>query len=101
MVIYKELNESEELALKDHKMHTEWELIKCYTLKQLSYIEGVDTRTIKTSSKYLPVRVDDYRSLFYYNKWDTKKPYSLKYIKVEEIERILSKKLGYKIVLPK
>ena len=101
MAIYKELSENEELALKDHKMHTEWELIKCYTLKQLSYIEGIDSRTIKKSPKYLPVRVDDYRSLFYYNKWETNKPYSLKYIRVEEIENILSKKLGYKIILPK
>ena len=101
MAIYKELTENEELTIEDHKKHTDWELIKCYTLKQLSYMDWLDSRTIKNSPKYLPVRVDDYQSIFYFNKWQKKRLYSVRYVKVEEVEKILSKKLGYKIVLPK
>lgn len=96
-----EIKDKDLWAINDHKKNTEWQLIKCYSAKQLAMIDKCDTRSIKGNKKYLPVRIDDYNTLFYYMKGQTKKPYSIKYIKVEEIEDLLSKNLWYKIVLPK
>lgn len=88
-------NELEEL--KSHEKETSKEFIKTYTLRQLSYIEWVDTRTIKNSWRYLPVRIDTYDSLYNFKKWLTKKPYSVKYIRLDEIKDIFNRKTGKKL----
>lgn len=33
-------------------------MVKCYTLSQLAALDGIDTRTARTSGKYIPVRID-------------------------------------------
>lgn len=49
MPIIKSLPKTERAELIDHRDNTAKEMIKCYSLRQLSFMDGVDTRTIKTS----------------------------------------------------
>jgi len=71
------------------------ELLKLYTLKELSEIEKKNPRTIKSSYRYLPVKVETWhtRSMFKY--WTTKKPYWVRYIKLEDVKKMLEWKIDF------
>ena len=45
----KKINPSDTWEIRDHRDNTSKELVKCYTLAQLSLMDGIDTRTVKTS----------------------------------------------------
>lgn len=99
MAIAKRICRSDIWELRDHRDNTSKDLIKGYSLKQISLMDGIDTRTVKTCGKYLPIRVDDGRSLCLYRKWELKKPYKVLWIRLDEIKYIFNKKTHKKLVV--
>lgn len=99
MVIRHSLPRQELRELRDHRDNTSKDLIKAYTLSQLSLMDGIDTRTIKNSSRYLPIRVDTAQSLSRYKIGTQKKPYTVLYIRLDEIKFIFNKKSRKKLVI--
>lgn len=92
MPIIKSLPRAERGELIDHRDNTAKEMIKCYSLRQLSFMDGVDTRTIKTSGRYLPVRLDTGEATSRFKRGITKKTYMVRYIRLDEIKFIFSKR---------
>lgn len=99
MSIRKSLPRTELWELRDHRDNTMDQYVKCYSLAQLSIMDGKDTRTIKNSSKYLAVRIDDCHNLSRYKRGILKKPYRVLYIRLDEIKHIFNKKSGKKLVV--
>lgn len=92
MPIIKKLTPADMQELRDHRDNTAWEMIKCYTLSELSYMDWVDTRTIKQSWRYFPVRVDTWMALYKFKKGENKKPYLNLRIRLDEIKDLYSKR---------
>ena len=67
-------------------------MVKAYSLRQLAVLDWVDTRTVKHSWKYIPVRIDDIYSRAQYNVSRYKKPYKIRYLRVDEIIYIYDKR---------
>ena len=70
--------------------------LKLYTLKELKDLEGSYYSKIKNSNKYIPVKIKDARNKYLHEKWYIKKDYSIKYIRLEDIEYYLWKKISIK-----
>jgi hypothetical protein len=83
----------------EHRDYTLDSLIKCYTLTQLSVMDGIDTRTIKKSPKYLPVRIDDSQNQSKFRRGIYKKPYRVLYIRLDEVKHIFNVKSGKNLVV--
>ena len=62
-------------------------------------MDGIDTRTIKSSGKYLPVRIDDSQNYNRYKRGILKKPYRVLYIRLDEIKHIFNKKTRKKLTV--
>lgn len=92
MPVIKKINKTDLREIRDHRDNTSKDLVKCYTLSQISLMDWIDTRTVKTSWRYLPVRMDTSRSLLDYKIWKTKKPYSIMRIRLDEVKFIFSKR---------
>ena len=92
MVIKKTLEEWMLFELRDHRDNTAWELIKCYTIAELSLMDWIDTRAVKNSKKYLPVRVDYWEARDRFRQWIQSKPYRIFYIRLDEIKYIYDKR---------
>ena len=92
MPIVKKINRTDLQELRDHRDNTLGELVKCYTLSQISFMDWIDTRTVKTSWRYLPVRIDTWISLSYFKKWLLKKPYSVMWIRLDEVRDLFKKR---------
>lgn len=99
MAIVKKISKDNARELRDHRDNTAKDLVKCYTLAQLSLMDWIDTRTIKTSWRYLPVRIDTGRTASDYRAWITKKPYSVMYIRLDEIRYIFNKRTHKKLTI--
>ena len=97
MTIVRKLSEQQFSDLKDHRDNTAWLLIKCYTASQLSYMDWVDERTIKSSRRYLPVRVDSWPAMDKFRRWLQSKPYRVMYIRLDEIRDLYHKRTGNKL----
>jgi len=70
--------------------------LKLYTLKELKELEGSYYNKIKNSNKYIPVKIKDARNKYLHGKGYIKKDYSIKYIRLEDIESYLWKKISIK-----
>ncbi len=70
--------------------------LKLYTLKELKDLEWSYYTKIKNSNKYIPVKIKDARNKYLHEKWYIKKDYSIKYIRLEDIESYLWKKISIK-----
>jgi len=92
--IKKSLSDWQLFELRDHRDNTAWELIKCYSPAQLSYMDWIDQRTVKISRKYLPVRVDSWPAIDRYRHWQQTKPYRIMYIRLDEIRALYHKRTG-------
>lgn len=99
MPIIKTLPRSDRDELRDHRDNTAKEMVKTYSLRQLSFMDGIDTRTVKTSGKYLPVRVDTGDSLYRFKRGASKKIYMVRYIRLDEIKYIFNKRTGKKLTI--
>lgn len=94
MAIKTSLTPSLLFELKDHRDNTMWNLIKCYTAVQLSYMDWIDERTVKTSKNYLPVRIDSWPAMDKFRRWKQTKPYRIMYIRLDEIRALYKKRTG-------
>lgn len=100
MVVKRTLSDWQLFELRDHRDNTVWELIKCYTAAQLSYMDKVDENTVRHNwKKYLPVRVDSWPAMDRYRRWQQKKPYRIQYIRLDEIKALYKKKTKNKLVV--
>lgn len=99
MVVKHKLSSPQLFELRDHKNNTVWELIKVYTASQLSYMDWIDERTVKTSSRYLPVRVDSWPWLYRFKAWESSKPYRVMYIRLDEVRTLFNKRTRKKLVI--
>lgn len=97
MPIVKTLPSSDKEELRDHRDNTAKDLVKTYSLRQLSFMDWVDTRTIKKSWRYLPVRIDTADSLYRFKRWEKSKPYMIRYIRLDEIKSIFNKRTKKKL----
>lgn len=93
------LQERELQQLIHHRDYTAKDLIKWYTLGQLSFLDWIDVRTVKYSWKYLPVRVDDSGAIDKYKRGLGRRPYRVLYIRLDEIKYIFNKKTGKNLVV--
>lgn len=97
MTIKKSLSEAQLFELRDHRDSTAWILLKTYTPAQLSYMDWVDERTVKTNKRYLPIRVDSWPALDRYRRWQQVKPYRIMYVRLDEIRALYHKRTGNKL----
>lgn len=97
MVIVRKLTDQQLYDLRDHRDNTAWNLIKCYTASQLSYMDWIDERVVKTSKRYLPVRVDSWPAMDKFRRWLQNKPYRIMYIRLDEIRALYHKRTGNKL----
>lgn len=91
------IQECDKFTLIDHRENTKDKYIKCYTLRQLCYMENRNTEYLKKHNKILPVRVDSSVKLSAYRAWNSPTPYSIRYIRLDEIEAALSRMTWRKI----
>lgn len=100
MAVIKTIKWIQLAELRDHRDNTAWELIKCYTLSQISFMDWIDTRTVQTNGKkYLPVRVDSWPSWEKFRRGKQAKPYRVMYIRLDEIKALYNKRTGNKLVV--
>ncbi len=92
MPIMKKIDKTDMREIRHHRDNTAWELIKVYTLTQISLMDWIDTRTVRASGRYLPVRIDNCQSLCNFKAWKQKKPYKIMWIRLDEIRDIFSKR---------
>lgn len=97
MAVRTKLADRQLFELRDHRDNTAWELIKCYSPSQLSLMDWIDERTVKTSRKYLPVRVDSWPAMDRYRHGEQNKPYRVMYIRLDEIRALYHKRTGNKL----
>ena len=67
--------------------------LKLYTIKELKELDWSYYAKIKNSNKYIPIKIQDARNKYLHEKWYIKKDYSIKYIRLEDIENYLWKKM--------
>ena len=93
MPVKKSLSQGQLWELRDHRDNTMWELIKCYTVAQLSYMDWVAEDTVRRNpKKYLPVRVDSWPAMDRYRRGTQRKPYRIMYIRLDEIRALYKEK---------
>lgn len=95
--IRRDLSPSQLFELTHHRDNTLWDLIKCYTKAQLSFMDWVDLSTIGKSKRYLPVRVDSGMASLKYKKWEQKRPYRVLRIRLDEIKALYNKRTGHRL----
>jgi hypothetical protein len=95
MPVKRKISDSQLFELRDHRDNTAWELIKVYTVSQLSFMDRVDENTVRRNwKKYLPVRVDSWPAIDRFRRWLQAKPYRIMYIRVDEIRALYHKRTG-------
>lgn len=87
--------------IQHHLENTAWRLIKIYNKKQLAMMDWIKPMYIeKRPDKYLPVRLDKASmSWKYYTPGRTaRKPYSIWYIRLDEVKGIYRKRTGRNLI---
>lgn len=79
-------------AILNHLTVTAETHVKCYTLRQLAFLDWKTSAYVRNSWKYIPVRFDNRMSRADYNRGKFKKPYAVKWIRVDEIKYIYNKR---------
>lgn len=75
----------------------EKDYIELYSLKELSEKDNHHPLTIKNWKRYIKVKVENASTRSMYNIWYTKKPYTFKYIKWDDIKEIIEKQFWKKL----
>lgn len=91
-MIERRLNERYKQEIINHLDLTAGTMAKAYTLKQLSFMDGVDTRKIKYSWRYIPVRFEDRHSRYDQRVGKNAKWYTMRRIRVDELIYIYNKR---------
>lgn len=99
MPVVKKINSTDLWELRNHRDNTAKEMLKAYTISQVSFMDGKDTRTIKASGKYFPIRVDTWQALAQYKAGDKKNPYMILRVRLDEIKYLFNKRTGKKLTI--
>lgn len=67
--------------------------IKTYTLIELAQLEGKSRQTIKTSFRYIPIKIETKSGITRAKKGLQEKSYSIKYVKLDDIKKLLKDKV--------
>lgn len=74
--------------INDHINNTSSIMIKAYTIAQISYMDWIDRNKVRNDPNYIPVRIDSTQSRLH-----TTKGYTVKYIRIKELESYLKWKI--------
>lgn len=66
--------------------------IETYSLKELARIENHHQLTIRRWNRYIKVKIENWSTRAMFKQWVTKKPYTFKYIKLDDVIELLSSK---------
>lgn len=75
------------------------DFITLYSLKELSDKDNHHPITIKNSKRYIKVKVENGSTRAMYKSWATKKPYTFKYIRFDDVKEIIEKQFWKKLIL--
>lgn len=92
MVIERTIQDNYKQEIINHLEATSDRMVKAYTLKQISFLDGIDTRTVKYSWKYMPVRIEDRNSRRAQREGRNRKWYTIKRLRLDEIKHIYNKR---------
>ena len=92
MAMKKNLPQRDIDSITDHLSYTSWFMVMWYNLSQLSALDWVDTRTVKRSGKYIPVRFDTCHARRERGNREAKRPYSVRRVRIDEIKHIYNKR---------
>ena len=73
------------------------DFITLYSIKELSEIDNHHPITIKNSKRYIKVKIENASTRAMYKAWSTKKPYTFKYIKWDEVKEVIEKQFWKKL----
>ena len=76
----------------------EKDLIPMYSLKDLAELEWKARQTVKNSNRYIKVKLETWSSKAQYTYWTTKKPYGVRYIRLEDIKKVLKGKVDISFI---
>ena len=77
------------------------ELINTYTIKELEKLENLNYRTIKKRYEYIPVKIQTSWTRSRYKYWTSSKDYMIKYVKLQDILKLLDKEIDFTFVRKK
>jgi hypothetical protein len=66
-------------------MDLDW--IKTYSLSELMKMDHKHNQTIQKSFRYIPILVENWLTNYNYRNWKTQKPYTVKYIKYDDLKK--------------
>jgi hypothetical protein len=69
----------------------EKDFITLYSLKDLSKMDNHHPLTIKNGKRYIKVRIENGSTRAMYKMGQTKKPYTFKYIRFDDVKDIIEK----------
>lgn len=74
------------------------EIIKLYKLKELAELEGRAEQTIKNNWRYIKIKLETGSSKAQFTYWTTKKPYWIRYIRLEDLQKALKNKVEFNFI---
>ena len=77
------------------------ELINTYTITELEKMENLNYRTIKNRYNYIPVKIVTGQSKANYKYWNQKRDFMIRYIKLEDVLKLLSDEIDFTFVRKK
>lgn len=86
------LNDRERREIENHLETTRDSMIKAYTVWQLAFLDWIDTRTVKNSWKYLPIRFENREARYEQRIGENRKWYTIRRVRVDEIKYIFNKR---------
>jgi len=75
--------------------------IKTYNLTELSKLENKAPITIRKSFRYIPIKIETKRLQTRCKKWEQKTPYSIRYIRLKDIQELLKNDIDFTFVREK
>ena len=75
------------------------DFITLYSIKDLSKMDNHHPITIKNSKRYIKVKIENWTTRAMFKAWATKKPYTFKYIRFDDVKEIIEKQFWKKLIL--
>ena len=76
-------------------------LIDSYTIKELCELEHLNYRTIKNRYEYIPIKIRTWQAKAQFKLWNQKKDYTIKYIRLNDILKLLENDIDFTFVRKK
>lgn len=88
----KNISETDKREIRNHLETTADTMIKAYTQSQLALMDWKPIESIKHWWAYIPVRIDWSYNLWKYKNNPNRKPYQIRYVRVDEIKALYGKR---------